>query len=215
MELVVKTREILGKKVKDLRGSGLVPAELYGKGSDNLHLAVSAEAFNKAYEEAGESTVVTLDIDGDKRPVLIYEAKYDELNNKWLAIDFYQVNMKEKVETSVALEIVGESQGVKSGGGVLVTVINEIEVSALPGDLPHNLIVDISSLNNIGDALYVRDIKIPNGVEVLSDMESVVVIIGEKQEEIKESEPVDVTAVEVSDKKKEEESKEESETDKK
>jgi len=123
--------------------------------------------------------------------------------------------MKEKVETSVALEIVGESQGVKSGGGVLVTVINEIEVSALPGDLPHNLIVDISSLNNIGDALYVRDIKIPNGVEVLSDMESVVVIIGEKQEEIKESEPVDVTAVEVSDKKKEEESKEESETDKK
>ena len=208
MELKVQKREILGKKVKDLRKDGFVPAELYGKGVDNLHLSIAIDDFNKAYDEAGESTVVTLDIDGDKRPVLIHDAKYDELNDKWVSIDFYQVNMKEKVETSVAIEIEGEAPGVKSEGGVLVTVMDEIEVSALPGDLPHSFIVDISSLESIGDSIHVKDIKIPAGVEILADIEAVVVTIGDKQEEVQETEPVDVASVEVEGEKKEEEKKE-------
>jgi large subunit ribosomal protein L25 len=212
MDLNVKTREILGRSVKSLRNEGLVPAELYGRGVSNRHLSVSAKDFLKVYKEAGESVVVTLDLGGEKVPVLIHEVSFDPVKNFPLHVDFYQVNMKEKTTTSVPLEFIGVSPAVKEKKGVLIKAMQEIEVEALPADLPSKIEADISVINEIGESIHVKDLKAIAGVEFLVDGESVVATVSEqaKEEEIPTG-PASVEEVKVEgeEKKSEEKGKEE------
>jgi large subunit ribosomal protein L25 len=214
MDLTVKTREILGRGVKSLRNEGLVPAELYGHGVSNRHLSVLAKDFSKVYKEAGESVVVNLDLDGEKMPVLIHEVSFDPVRNSALHVDFYQVNMKEKTTTSVPLEFIGVSPAVKEKKGVLIKAMQEMEVEALPADLPSKIEVDISVINEIGESVYVKDLKTVNGVEFLADGESVVATVSEqaKEEEVPAG-PASVEEVKVEgeEKKSEEKEKEEGE----
>lgn len=216
IELKVSKRDALGKKTKNLRNQGQVPAELYGREVKNVHLSVPEKEFIKVFEEAGESTVVNLDIDGEKHPVLIHEADYDEMREQYRSIDFYQVNMKEKTTAQVLVELIGEAPAIKEKEGVLVRVIQEVEVEALPADLPHTLQVSIEGLIDIGQSVHIKDIKVPQGVEILEDENQVVATISERQaEEVEPRGPTDVSQVEVEGEKKENKEGEQSATENK
>lgn len=203
MELKVEKREILGKKVNSLREQGLLPAELYGHGVANLHLVVNSKDFEKVYRKAGENTVVNVIVDGVLKPALIYEVQTDPLTGATQAVDFYEVNMNEAIETTVPLEFVGESSVVKEGAGVFIKAMDEIEVEALPGDIPSKIIVDISRLTSVGDSIYVKDLPVTDKFKFTVDLENVVASIAElaKEEEIKTEVTPDQVIVETEEKK--------------
>ncbi len=198
MDLAVKPREIFGKKVRALRRDGLVPAELYGHGIKNLHLAVGAKELDKVAKEAGTTTVVTLVLNTEKHSALIHDISRNYLTGTIDHIDFYQVRMDEKLTAKVLLEFVGESPAVKAFGAIINKSMSEIEVEALPQNLPHNLVVDLSTLDELNKSIYVRDIVVPKGVEILVDMETAVATATPPvEEEVVEAPVADVSAVKV------------------
>lgn len=197
MDLTVKPREIVGKKVRALRREGLVPAELYGHGLKNLHLSVPMKEFNKVLKEAGTTTVVTLVLNTEKKPAIIHEVKRDYLSGEIEHVDFYQVRMDEKMKAKVPVEFVGEAPAIKAFGAIINKSMAEIEVEALPQNLPHSLVVDLSVLDELHKSVYVRDIAVPKGVEILVDPETAVATATPPVEEEVVEVPVDVAEVKV------------------
>jgi len=128
---------------------------------------------------------VDLLIEGEKEvvPVLIYEVSRDPLSEKPLHVDFYKVRMNEAISTEVPLEFIGESVAVKSEGGILVKSIHEIEVKALPREIPQKIAVDISVLKTFDDIIYVKDLPIPANVEVLSELDTAVAMVNPPRSE--------------------------------
>lgn len=183
IELAAEKRNVLGKKVKNLRQEGFVPAELYGHEVENVHLTVSAKDLIKALKESGESSIINLNISGDKRPVLTYNIQRHPVKENIIAVDFYQVRLDEKVETTVPIELVGESPAVKEKDGVLLQVIRELNIEALPTDIPRSINVDISSLIEIDQTIYIKDLNIGKGVKILAELEAVVVTVQAKMTE--------------------------------
>ncbi len=198
--LRVKTREKTAKR--DDKTMGMIPGILYGREVENVMLWLNRREFNRIYEESGESTIFKLSLEnGEQRNVLIKDIQRDILNGKPVHIDFYQVRMDEKIETSVELEFVGESPLVKETGGVLIKNMDAVDVKCLPGDLPPAIEVDISRIKNFEDYIYVKDLPISSKVELMSDPENVVAMVtpprseeelAELETEVKE----DVTQVE-------------------
>ena len=213
MDLAVKDREKFGKAVKALRREGFIPAELYGHGFENAHLAVNRKEFAKALQEAGESTIIKLKVKSEKLKVdgeeqsgeekeinaLVHDIQKDFLTDEIIHIDFHQVRMDEKIKADVPLEFVGEAPAVKEFGGVLNKTISEVEVEALPGDLPRSFQVDISGLKELNQSIYIKDLKIPKGVEILVAPETVIITVTPpaEEEKVEEVAPVDLTAVKV------------------
>lgn len=210
MELTVQKREILGNKVEALRQQGLIPAELYGHGIENIHLSVPAKEFSKLFKKVGESTIINLDLENKKLPVLIHDVSVDHLTDQIIHIDFYQVRMDEKITASVPLEFVGEAPAVKEKGGILIKAVQELEVEAFPADLPHNIEVDLNELSDIGMSIRVKELKIDKKVKVLISQETVVVTVAEPVKEEIVEKPITVEEVKVEgEEKKEKEEKEE------
>jgi large subunit ribosomal protein L25 len=197
MELFVQKREIVGKKVKGLRKQGLIPAELYGHNIENTHLSVQAKDFLKIFKEAGESTIINLNLENKKLPVLIHDVSTDPVNDQILHIDFYQVKMDEKITASIPLEFIGEAPAVKEKGGILIKAMHEIEVEALPADLPHSIKVNLNILSEIGKSIYVKDLEVPKGVKILVEPETVVATATEPAKEEVEEKPISVEEVKV------------------
>jgi large subunit ribosomal protein L25 len=199
IELAAKLRPE-DKNAKMLRADGFIPAELYGHNVPNVHLAVSENEFEKVFRKAGESTIVTLNIEGvGTRNVLVHDVQRHVVRSTAAHVDFYEVSMTEKLQTTVQLEFVGETQLVKALGGTLVKVLTEVEVECLAVDLPHNLTVDISSITSFDDSVSVKDIAVPKGVTVLTDGEEVVAKVQPPRDmEAELSAPIveDVTKVE-------------------
>jgi large subunit ribosomal protein L25 len=193
MELKAKNRTIFGKKVKNLREEGLVPAELFGHGIKNVHLSVSAKEFGKIYKVAGENTIITLVTGDDKKiPVLISAVEHNALTDNLLSIDFYGVRMDEKIKIKIPVEFIGVAPALKSGH-LLIRVTDEIEVEALPGKIPHNFKVDLSALENPGQGIHVNTLKAPADVKIITPGDLVIVTIGEKRKE-EEVAPAPATA---------------------
>lgn len=183
MELLVKNRIILGKKVKTLRREGLIPAELYGHGTENKHLSITEKEFSKIYKEAGEYTIVNaVTEENEKIPVLISDVTYDHLRGQILSIDLRQIRMDEKIQTKVPIEFIGEAPAVKNGF-VVVTVLNELEIEALPDKIPHRIEVDLSSLEEIGQSIRISNLKILKDVKVLVPEDMVIVTVSERAKE--------------------------------
>ena len=174
--LKASEREVLGKKVSKLRKEGFLPAHVFGNKVETEHVTVKLADFKKVYQQAGETGLVDLRIGEERvRPVLIREVQIHALTNEPLHIDFYQVNLKEKVEVAVPIELVGEeAEIVHSGEAVLIQPITEIQVEALPADLPEKIVVDTTSLKAIDDAITVAQLTVPEGVTILAEPESVV-----------------------------------------
>lgn len=179
ISLAGEPRKILGKKVRKLRREGIVPAHIFGHKIKTSHIQVLEKDFQKVEKEAGETGVVELKIGGEVHPVLIRDVQVDPVTDEPLHIDFYQVNLKEKVKVHVPIETIGESPAVESKLGVLLAPLSEIEIEALPSDLPESIKIDISKLQQVDAAILVKDLKIPAGVEILADPDETVVKIGE------------------------------------
>lgn len=216
--LKVQKRELVGRKVKDLRKKNLIPAVVYGHGAKNQNVTAEYIPFEKLYREAGESSLVDLVIDNEKPvKILIQEVQADPLTGRFIHVDFRQVKMTEKIIAEILLKFVGEAKAVKELGGVLVKTTDKIKVKSLPQDLVHEIEVDLSSLNTFEDFIHIKDLKIPAGLEVLGNPnEPVVNVIPPRSEEElkaleeKVEEKVEEVKV-VAEEKKEEEAPEEEE----
>lgn len=177
--LKVEPRKVFGKKLKALRKQGILPGNVYGKDVKSTAVQVPMKEFNEVYSEVGASGVVYLDLAGDSRPVLIHNMAYDYVDHKPLHADFFQVNLKEKVKTNVPLVIVGEPKAVTDKLGLLLTQLSEVEVEALPTELPEHLEIDVTSLAEVGQQATVADITAPEGVKILTAEDQIVASIGE------------------------------------
>lgn len=218
IQLDAQVRTILGGKVRQVRQAGFVPAVLYGKGQEPISLQVPQKNFNKTLKEAGESTLVYVNVDGQSYPTIIHDVARDPASDSVIHADFYKVNLSEKIKTNVPVVFVGEAPATKEGG-ILVRNINELEVEALPQNLPHELTIDISVLKAFGDKITIGDLKkgLGGSVELTNeDNEAAIVAIQEpmSEEELKkmmEGDQKTVDDVEVIEKEKAEEVTEEGE----
>jgi large subunit ribosomal protein L25 len=174
LKIKAEPRKELGRKINKQRKTGQIPAVVYGHGIKSEPLYVSAKEFGKAYKEAGESTLIFLEIEGKKTNVLIHDVQRHPLSDEIIHIDFYQVRMDEKIKAKVSLLFVGESPAVKAEGGVLIKNIQEVEIEALPQDLIHHIEVDISKLITYEDRVLIKDLPISGSVKILSDAEETV-----------------------------------------
>lgn len=177
LKLAVEKRTVVGKKVKKLRKEGIFPANIYGKDIKSLAVQLPYKEFENVFKEAGETGLVDLQIDSQVRPVLIHNVQLDYLTRTPLHADFYQVNLKEKVTTMVPVKTVGEPNAVSEKIGILLQPLSEIEVEALPTDLPENIEVNVEHLAAIDQQIAVKELKAPTGVTILTDPEQVVVKI--------------------------------------
>lgn len=217
MELKAEKRKIQGKRVKRLRREEKIPAILYGGEGKSQPLTLKRPEFEKVYQEAGESTLIDLDVDGKKEKVLIADVQYDPLG-KLLHADLQRVRAGEKLTATVAIEVEGESPVVKSGEGILLTLLDEVEVECLPRDLPSEIKVNISNLTEVGQGIEVKNLSIDTSKVKILDHEPDELVLKidypemEEEEEVAVPEEEAVAAVEAVEEKPEEEKAEEAAT---
>jgi large subunit ribosomal protein L25 len=182
-ELILRAepREIHGKKVKRLRREGLVPGVVYGPVvTDTVSVSVNRRDFERFFTRNGHSTIVSLEWDGGKQPVLVREVQSDPVTRAPLHIDFFAPNMRVVLRQFVPVAL----QHGTDHEGVLQTVLTEIEVEALPANLPHQIDVDISSLVSVGDSIHVSDVTMPEHVTVITAAEELIAsLVAEAVEE--------------------------------
>lgn len=190
---------------KNLRKINLIPAEYYGRGIENLSLQLDYQSFRKLFRKAGSNTVIDLDVEGKGvKKVLIQHVVKHPVTDLYSHVDFINVRMDEKVTTTVPIRLEGQAPAVKDLAGILIQNLHEIEVTCLPGDLIHEVILDLSSLVDFNTSLHVSDIKVPSTITILTDLEtSVAQVVEPQEEEVAPAEPVDVASVEVTTEKKE------------
>lgn len=188
----------LNESVKILRRDSLIPASFYGFGEKNLCLKIPEKFFVKVYRQAGENTVIDLNInDGEiNKKVIIHEVQKDPVTDQIVHIDFMNVSMLKELTTHIPLEFVGISPAVKDLGGILNTMKSSLKVRCLPQDLVHSISVDISGLNNLHVVLHVKDVNIPQKIKILEDPEEVVVTVVAPKAEVEETPVATETATE-------------------
>lgn len=176
-ELPVELRQVLGKKVAQLRRAGVLPANIYGHGIESVAVQIASEEMEKTLKAAAANEVIDLKVEGERasRPAVIHHIQRHPLTSGLLHADFYQVSLREKMRADVPLVIVGRSEAVSTYNGVLVTSIEAVHVEALPLDIPAHIEVDISSLAELESAVHVRDLPVPPNVTVLNEPDVVVV----------------------------------------
>lgn len=172
------SREVLGRKVKNLRRSGQTPATVYGKKVESTSVSVSADEFARVYEGAGETGVVELKLGSGTKPVLIHNVQRDPVDGSILHVEFYQVDLNEKVTTNVPLNVVGESPAVAEHKGVILKLVSEVEVEALPRELPEKIDVDISALTDVDQEITVSQLTVLSGVTIKTDGTVAIVKVG-------------------------------------
>jgi len=215
LSLSAKIRKDLGKKVKNLRQKGILPGVLYGptrqKGGypkKAQPLELNEKQFEKVYKEAGESSLISLEVEGKRFPVLIHEIQLAPLTGKPIHVDFYQPALEEEVTVEVPLVFEGTSPAVKDLGGTLVKNISELKIKAKPQNLPHEIKVNIESLKTFEDNIKISNLKVPEGVRILKGPEEFVASVSppEKVEEelVKPNEEKVEEVEKVEEKKKEE-----------
>ena len=187
--LQASKRIITGSKVKNLRKDGLIPANVYGKGVKSQSIKINAKDFNKVLEKAGETSIVDLTIEKEAkpRPVLVKNPQLHPVTDEYLHVDFRQVDLTQAISVNVPVELIGEAPATNKGG-ILLQLTEEIEVEALPSDLPDKFEVDITGLEEIGQSISLKEIKVGSKVKLVSeDLEALLVKIEEpaKEEEVK------------------------------
>ncbi len=215
LSLSAEIRKEVGKNIKPLRAEGKLPAVLYGPKIKNISLELDYRDFEKVFKEAGESSLISLEIKGEKKTyqVLINDVQEDSLTSKFLHVDLYQPSLKKKIEAKVPLVFEGEAEAVKNLEGTLIKNITEVEVKALPQNLPHEIKINIEKLKTFEDHIKISDLEISEEVEILKDAEEIVASVfppTKVEEELEK--PIEEKAEEVE--KVEEEKKKEKEEEK-
>lgn len=197
--ILAEPRKILGKKVKKLRREGTVPANIFGKDFKSKSLQVDGKEFRKVFKESGETGVISVKVGSDAYPVLVHKIQLEPKTDSILHVDFQKVNLKEKITTNVPIVLDREAPAEKTGIGLILQTVNELEVESLPNDIPHEIKLDVSKLEEVGQSIHVKDIKVDHDkIEVKNDPEETVVTVqtAEMKEESVEEEktPVEVEA---------------------
>lgn len=184
VNLKAELRDLEKENLNDKRKEGIIPVVLYGQSKENKNVWVNGLEFGKVFEEAGENTVVSLEINGgDKENVIIYDYQTDPLSGKFMHVDLLRVNMKEEIETKIPLVFVGEAPAVKEGGGTLVKSMDDVEVKCLPGNMPHDFTVDLAKLVTFEDRFTVGDLVASEGVEILDNPETIIASVSAPRSE--------------------------------
>ncbi len=198
IQIKARPRSILGKKVKALRRQGKLPAVVYGAGIEPIPLELDARDAARVMAQVGSSTLIDLEVDGKTYKALVREVQRDVITKEMIHLDFLNVAMDVKIKTVVPVELMGEAPAVRDLGGVLVTGLSEIEVEALPSDLPDRITVDLEALQEFNDSITVGDLYLGEGVTVLTDPDEAIanVVYQTMEEEIVEVEEELVAEVE-------------------
>ncbi|MDP3888508.1 MAG: 50S ribosomal protein L25, partial [bacterium] len=184
-KLKAEKRTITGRKVKKLRREGILPGNVFGNKVKSLSLQVPTKEFQKLYSQVGESGLIDLAVDGEVKPVLVHNVHFHPVSSDPLHVDFHQVSLTEKTTAMIQIELIGESPAVESKIGILIQPLSEVEVEALPTDLPDHLEANVSTLTEIGQAITVADLKFDKAkVEIKADPEEVVAKIDALAEEV-------------------------------
>ena len=176
IKLSAKIRKETGKQTRALKESGRIPAVVYGHKIKNVSLDIDYKDFQKVYSKAGASSLIELDVQGEKEKkiVLIHDFQRDAVSDKFIHIDFFETSAKEEVELKIPLVFEGVALAVKDLGGTLVKNISELEVKALPQNIPHEIKVSIDKLNTFEDRIFVKDIVLPKDVKISAKPDEVV-----------------------------------------
>jgi large subunit ribosomal protein L25 len=180
LELTLDAREAQGKANKRLRREGLVPGVVYGKGEDSTNVQVDAKTFEALYRAAGRTSVVKFRVPGQSRSTsgFIKSVQRHPLTGRALHVDYFLVDLKVEMEVEVPLVFVGEAPAVEDTGGTLLHNLSSIRVKALPGDIPHEIEVNVSVLTSLDVAIHVRDLNLNRElVQVLSDGDTLVATV--------------------------------------
>jgi len=169
-----------------LRKNDFIPAVLYGEGIKNISLKINAKDFEKVYKEAGESSLITLEINDKEFSVLVHQIARGPINQEFLHIDFYHPSTKKKVEANIPLIFKGEAPAVKELGGILEKLFHELEVKGLAKDLPREIIINVEGLKTFEDKILIKDLRIPEGVTILKDAQEIVAHIAQPRDIEKE-----------------------------
>jgi len=186
-ELNAEKREVVGRRVKNLRKDGKIPANIYGKKVKSLAVSLEEKEFRKIYEQVGETGIVNLIVRGEEegRPVLIKNIQLDPVTDRPVHIDLRQIILTEKISAMIPVELKGEPLAVSEKVGILFQVLSEIEIESLPADLPEKFVVDVSILKAVGDQVLVKDLSLEEKgrIVVKTDVDQVVAKIEPLAEE--------------------------------
>lgn len=184
IKLTASERKLTGRKVKQLREKGMLPANIFGKSIKSIAIEIPMVDFHRAYGEAGHTNIIYLTVNANEHPVLVSNVQAHPVSSEVLHVDFHEINLKEKVTAMVQVELEGEAPAEKQGIGNLMQLLNELEVEALPADLPEALVADVSGLTEIDQSIAVKDLKYDKTkVEVKAEPDEIVAKIEEPQKE--------------------------------
>ncbi len=192
LKLQATPRTVIGKQVKQLRRAGLLPGIIYGSSIEPLAVQFDAREARSIANQAGSSSLINVYVAGTPTPysVIIRDVQWDYLKRVLIHLDLQALSMTEKVRIQISINLVGDAAAVEELGGVLLHLVNEVDVECLPSALVPAIAVDISELTQIGDSISVKDIVVPEGIEILTDAEETVVQISAVVEEVEEVEEI-------------------------
>ena len=184
--LKAELRTIVGRKVKNLRLAGKVPAVIYGSEVKSLPITLDKKDATNTLNKFSGSTILTIEVDGKEYATLVREIQQDYIKGELLHVDFLVISLKEKLRTSVSITLVGVAPVLEEYSALIVSGLDQIEVECLPQDLPEVIEVDVSSLEELGAAIYLKDIPAIDKVEFLSDPEELIAVASAIKEEVEE-----------------------------
>ncbi len=184
--LKAELRTIIGKKVKNIRLAGKVPAVIYGSEVESLPITLDKKDTTNTLNKFSGSTILTIEVDGKEHAALVREIQQDYIKGDLLHVDFLAISLTEKLQTFVSITLVGVAPVLEEYSALIVSGIDQIEVECLPQDLPEVIEVDVSSLEELGSAIYLKDIPAIDKVEFLSDPEELIAVASAIKEEVEE-----------------------------
>ena len=210
LTISAQARKLIGRKTNKLRKENCIPGVVYGPKSENVSIKINKKDFKNVFSKAGESTLIDLKID-DKEvgKVIISDYQVDPVSDEIIHFDLYQVRMDKKITTKASIKFIGESPAVKNEDGVLVKNHDSLEIKCLPKDLINDIEIDLSVLEHIDDVIRIKDLKLSDDIEIMSDLEETIVNVAhprteKEMEELEEKVEESVEKVESTKEKKEE-----------
>ena len=201
LKLKAEKRDVFGKKNRFLRRKGIIPAHLFGRSLESMALQCDSNELKKIVANAGTTRIISLDVEGEKdtKNVFLREIQRDALSSDLLHVDFYQIRKDEKMTMEVPIVLVGESPAMKVKGRILSHGLDVLSIECLPDNLPREITVDLSPLEEVDQAIYVKDLGLSTDITVSTDPNELVAKISEKAiskvvEEVTEAEVEEVPA---------------------
>lgn len=183
IQLGAQPRNVFGKNLRKFKYQGLIAGNIFGVDFTSKAVTLNLKDFMPVYKQAKETGVIYIQVDKDEIPVLIRQIQYHPVENRILHVDFRKINLRQKLETDVPVQIIGESIAVSQKGGVLLTQSDHLLIEALPQDIPQYIEVDITSLTEIGGEIKVSDLPKSDAYEIKEDVDKVIVSVTEHKEE--------------------------------